>query len=309
MEERQFYDAIRRHERILFLCHKNADPDSFGSSYALMRLFGGDIAVADSLSAMAETLSAKLKVKTLIRPNLSKYDIVVVVDTSTLVQSGYDKVGRCAVIDHHTPGDLAGMCEFSLSRQASSTAEIVYWLYKKCGVLPDHDVAFALVLAIVTDTGNYRYAKPEAFETVASILRDTGLAYAEISEFLSSMPMDLSCRIALLKASSRISLTREGDYLIVTTKVSSFGSQAATSLIGLGADVVFVGSEKEGEKRISGRARRNVSIDLSAILSDVGKKFGGSGGGHAAAAGVTITGDVDKALKACVDAATQALRK
>ncbi len=71
----------------------------------------------------------------------------------------------------------------------------------------------------------------------------------------------------------------------------------------LGADVAFVGSEKDREKRISGRVRRGVDLDLARLLQDVGKKFGGSGGGHAGAAGLVLTGDVDKALEECIDMA------
>jgi len=41
---------------------------------------------------------------------------------------------------------------------------------------------------------------------------------------------------------------------------------------------------------------------VAALLNDVGKRFGGSGGGHAAAAGLVVKGnvDVDRVLDACV---------
>ena len=45
---------------------------------------------------------------------------------------------------------------------------------------------------------------------------------------------------------------------------------------------------------------RGVDLDLATLLNEVGKKFGGSGGGHAAAAGVVIHGDLDQALEECV---------
>jgi nanoRNase/pAp phosphatase (c-di-AMP/oligoRNAs hydrolase) len=49
--------------------------------------------------------------------------------------------------------------------------------------------------------------------------------------------------------------------------------------------------------------RRGIDLDLARLLQDIGKKFSGSGGGHAAAAGVVIRGDLDKALEECVDMA------
>lgn len=302
-DAKTFYQNLLQYRNILFLCHKNADADSLGSAYALQRIFGGHIGVYDSPSAMAALICEKLKITTVIAPNLNAYDMVVVVDTSTLVQTGYKSISNCTIIDHHTPGDLHDQCQMAFSRIASSTGELVYDVYHENGLPIDAEIAFVLVLAIVTDTGHFRYAGAQVFEIVSHLLRDGGIRYADVSEFLSHVPVDLSCRIATLKAASRLTLHRVDDLLIVETRVSSFGAQSATSLISLGADVAFVGSEKEGEKRISGRVRRGVDLDLSRLLEELGKKFSGSGGGHAAAAGVVIKGDLDKALQECVDMA------
>jgi nanoRNase/pAp phosphatase (c-di-AMP/oligoRNAs hydrolase) len=308
MDEKTFYSRMRQYPNILYLCHKNADVDSFGSAYALMRLFGGAIGVEDSLSTMAQMLADKLKVGIIIRPDLSKYDITVVVDTSSLVQTGYHSIPKCAVIDHHEPGDLLGACEFSLHRIAPATSEIVFDIYEKNGVHIDSDLAFTLILALVTDTGHFRYATPAAFEMVSKTLREGDIQFSSVLDFLSQVPTDISSRIAVLKAASRLSLTREDNYLIVTSKVSSFGANAAASLVNLGADVAFVGSESDNEGRISGRVRKGVDLDLAVLLNDVGKKFGGSGGGHAAAAGLVIKGDLDTALSQCVAEAVRLLK-
>jgi hypothetical protein len=208
------------------------------------------------------------------------------VDTSNLSQTGYAHLDRCAIIDHHEPGDLR--CEFSLVKRVSSTAELVFGIYEKAGVHIDADLAFALLLAMVTDTGHFRYASADAFEVAARILKQGGIQFSSVLDFLSQVPTDLSCRIAMLKAASRMTLVREGDRLIVTTKVSSFGAQSAASLVSLGADVAFAGSELDREVRVSGRVKRGVDLDLAVLLNDVGKQYGGSGGGHAAAAGLVI---------------------
>lgn len=307
VDEIQFYQALRSYHNILFLCHKNADADSLGSAYALQRIFGGHIGVRDSVSTMAAMLAERLKIEVLIAPRLTAYDLVVAVDTSTLVQTGYKSLGNCAVIDHHTPGDLAEACGLALARIGPSTAELVYDVYRMNGLAIDESIAFALALAIVTDTGHFRYADARTLEVAGRIMAEGGIKYAEVLDFLGHVPVDLSCRIAILKAASRITLHRVGELLIVQSKVSSFGSQAATALVNLGADVAFVGSEKDGERRISGRIRRGVDLDLALLLQDVGKKFGGSGGGHAAAAGVVIAGDLDKALQESVDMAVARL--
>lgn len=309
MDENEFYSRVRQYDNVLFLCHKNADADSFGSAYALMRLFGGTVGVEDGLSVIAEALAERLSVSVAIRPDPSKYGLTVVVDASSMIQTGYERLERCAVIDHHEPGDLVGACLFSFTRRASSTAELVFGVYEKNGAHVDAEVAFALLLAILTDTGHFRYAQPGTFEAVAKILMDGRIELSSVMDFLAQAPADISSRIAMLKAASRLSLTREGDYLLVTSKVSSFGAQAAASLVGLGADVAFVGSEIDGEVRISGRIRRGVELDLAALLNEIGKTYGGSGWGHTAAAGLVIKCpvDIDKVLKACVEAAVRRL--
>ena len=308
MDEKEFYGRMRQYRNILYLCHKNADVDSLGSAYALMRLFGGAIGVEDSLSTMARMLADKLGLSVIIKPDLAQYDITVVVDTSSLVQTGYHAIKNCAVIDHHEPGDLIGTCEFSFSRKAASTSELVFGIYEQNGIKIDADLAFVLLLALVTDTGHFRYATPAAFEMAGKTLTEGNIQFASVLDFLSQVPTDISSRIATLKAASRISLRREGDYLLVTSKVSSFGAQAAAALVNIGADVAFVGSEAPGENRISGRVRRGVELDLAALLSEVGKKYGGSGGGHAAAAGLVIGGDLDAALSECVAEAIRSLK-
>ena len=307
VDERQFYEALRSHHNILYLCHKNADVDSLGSAYALQRVCGGQIGVYDSLSTMASLLAERLKISVLIAPDPSAYDLVVGVDTSTLVQTGYRSLGKCAIIDHHTPGDLVATCDLALARVGPSTAELVYGVYQKNGLAIDADVAFALVLAVTTDTGHFRFAGAATFGAVGRMLAEGGIRFADVLDFLGQVPVDISCRIAVLKAASRITLHRVDRLLIVESRVSSFGSQAATALVNLGADVAFVGSEHDHERRISGRVRRGVDLDLARLLQEIGQKFGGSGGGHAAAAGVVITGDLDKALEECIDLAVARL--
>jgi nanoRNase/pAp phosphatase (c-di-AMP/oligoRNAs hydrolase) len=74
----------------------------------------------------------------------------------------------------------------------------------------------------------------------------------------------------------------------------------------LGADVAFVGAEKEGEVRISSRANREMvkaGIHLGkSILPGVMPLIKGDAGGHAGAAGAngTDASKLDEALDVCV---------
>ena len=55
----------------------------------------------------------------------------------------------------------------------------------------------------------------------------------------------------------------------------------------------FVGAKKDGVTRISGRASRNAiedGVNMSQIMHEVSKVYGGTGGGHDGAAGLDVEG-------------------
>ena len=54
----------------------------------------------------------------------------------------------------------------------------------------------------------------------------------------------------------------------------------------MGADITLVIAPKETELR--GSARCNLEINIGEIMAQTANKFGGTGGGHAAAAGFNI---------------------
>jgi nanoRNase/pAp phosphatase (c-di-AMP/oligoRNAs hydrolase) len=84
---------------------------------------------------------------------------------------------------------------------------------------------------------------------------------------------------------------------------SSHESSVCKALLGIGADVAFVGSQRDEKFRISARARQDLvrkGMHLGKILDEVGGETSSSGGGHAGAAGLTGTGDVEALLNICL---------
>ena len=59
--------------------------------------------------------------------------------------------------------------------------------------------------------------------------------------------MDLSEKIARLKASQRMKVYRKGDWIIATAEVSSFQASVARGFLNLGADVAIIVGEKKGK--------------------------------------------------------------
>lgn len=309
--EQQYGDHISPFSKILYLCHRNADPDAIGSSFALTRTFGGAIGVVDDMSRIGASLAETVGAQVLLNPQFEEYDLVVVVDTSVGMQLGGNLPATYALVDHHLDQGLLDDALFYIQRPAKSTAEIVWQILKENGKKPDRDAALALLAGIVSDTGRFKRATPETFAVASEILAEGGFSYEEALEALS-VPTSVSQRIAVLKAASRAKIIRQGDWLIASSVVNSFEGSAAMSLVDLGADVAFVaGRHGKGERiRISARSSRAAArkgLNLAKLLGEVGQAFNGDGGGHMSASALEAIGDPSVILDACRKKAAESL--
>jgi nanoRNase/pAp phosphatase (c-di-AMP/oligoRNAs hydrolase) len=126
-------------------------------------------------------------------------------------------------------------------------------------------------------------------------------------EELSSLalPMDFSERVARMKACRRAKIMKVGNWIIAISHVSAYQASAARALVDLGAHVAAVAGQKNGKVEISLRCTRDFNQVTGIHLGrDIAKPLGeylqGMGGGHATAAGVNGTGQMEKALKRCL---------
>ena len=305
VDEFGFYNRLLDYSNILFICHRNADPDAVGSAYTLAEAIGEVVGVVDGCNRVANMLIKALEIDVVVDPDPSNYDFTVVVDTSTQAQLNDTKLTKYAVVDHHSTCSIKDDAEFYIHRCASSTAEIVFEIIKSMDAPVMRKSAMSLITGIITDTGNFKYASPNSLRTLAEIIETSGVQYGEVVDILASTPQDISMRIAILKAAMRAQIQRVGEHIIAISTISSFGGTAAGILTHIGADVSFVGAEKDGVIRISGRARRTAideGVNMGQIMHDVSKVYGGTGGGHDGAAGLDVDGgDVQEILKSCLD--------
>ena len=302
ISEGEFKKLIEGYDNVLYLCHRNADPDAVGSAFALGEAFGGEMAAVEGVSRTAAALLRSLGAEILIDPPVSDRDLVVVVDTAVGQQIGNVELKDYAVIDHHQDRDLVEGALFSIQRPADSTAEIVWKILDESGVVPSREAALALVVGIITDTGRFKHAHAPSFRTVAEILERSGIEYNDALEVLSRIPTETSRRIAALRAASRAEIEWTGDWVVVSSEVGAFEGSSAMTLVEIGADVALVGGMHGDLCRISGRARRGAvlaGLDLAAILRDVGRAHRGDGGGHRGAAALEASGPPKELLAEC----------
>ncbi len=303
IDESEFYNQLLDYHNILYLCHRNADSDALGSAFALKEAIEGTIGIIDKCDRVASVIAKQLNIEFVINP-ADDYDLVVVVDTSTSAQLNGFQLKNYAVIDHHTTTSLNENAAFYLHRNKSSTAEIVIGVLNSMGAPIMRRAAFALIAGIITDTGNFKHASSDSFKAVAELVELSGIEYSEVMDTLSSLPQDISMRIAFLKAAQRASIERVEDWIIVTSQVSSFGGAVASNLILTGADVAFVASKSDDVVKVSARARKcalNAGVNLARLMEEISVKFNGTGGGHEGAAGMDVYGDAENILAGCAE--------
>ena len=302
VNEAEFFNRLLDYRNILYLCHRNADPDAVSSAFALSEAIGGTVGLVDGCNRVAAVLIERLGIEVVDVPNPADYGFVVVVDTSTKAQLNDLELTRYCVIDHHTTTALTENAEFYLHRNSTSTVEIVYNILKAMGAPINRRVGIGMLTGIVTDTGHFKHASADTFRVVSKIIEDSGVEYGEVLDLMAATPQDISMRIAILKAASRLELDRVQDMLIASSHVSSFGGSASSMLINIGADVAFVGTSKGESVRISARAKRDAvsaGVNLGQLMEDISNEYNGTGGGHSGAAGIDVIGDMKEVLDKC----------
>jgi bifunctional oligoribonuclease and PAP phosphatase NrnA len=301
IRESEFSSHISKYKDVLYLCHRNADPDSIGSAFALQQAFGGRLGAVEDLSRTGRALAAAIGAVVEINPRAEGCDLVIVIDTSVRLQLGSFNLASYALIDHHLDKGLLEAAEFYIQRPCKSTAEIAWTILKESRMNPSREVALGLLVGMISDTGRFRRATPETFQAAAELLTAGRFDYEEALQAIS-IPSDMSQRIAILKAATRTEIGCHGNWIVAATKINAFEGSAAMALVELGADVALAAGKHGAMTRISARSGREATrhgLNLAELLRQVGEAHGGEGGGHKAAAALEAAGDSDALLKEC----------
>src|SRR4029453_11398500 len=164
-------EALRSHDRFIVTTHENPDGDALGSLIAMtfalrelgkeatMYLFG-EVPIPKEYEFMDFT--------GLVRgPNPDSSELVVVaLDCANERRLGpetplLEKAKLVVDIDHHHDNTRFGKVNLIVGH-ASSTGEILADVFKELGVALTPEIAEALYIAVVTDTGRFQYANTTA---------------------------------------------------------------------------------------------------------------------------------------------------
>jgi bifunctional oligoribonuclease and PAP phosphatase NrnA len=228
-----------------------------------------------------------------------RFDAVFVLDCGDLfrIGDGFEKIKNMGIVislDHHETNDAFGEINI-VERSASSTAEVLYGLYKSMEIGFSYNIAVNVYTAVFTDTGSLRYenAAPAAF-IICEKMVEAGVKPAYVSQMVyESHPKE---RFLLLGEVFGTLQTFDGDRIAMahvtermfretgtTSEYTDGFSEEFRKIRGVEASVFI---RQTGVKRYKISMRSKGTIDVAQICG----RFGG--GGHKNAAGCTIDGEL-----------------
>ena len=303
---------LKEHDKIKILTHIYPDGDTLGCAYALafiLRKLGkmANVAVEGDLPAKFGYL-AKNYVEQEFTP---EYIISVDVAAKTLlgksVMEGVDHIDLC--IDHHGSNSLEAD-NIYLDAEAAAAAECIYQLTEMLGIEPDEDIANGIYTGISTDTGCFCYTNtsPRTHHIAAQIMPYCDWREINYINFVVKTRGKLKLERMIYE---NIQFCADGACAIIYTTLKTceklgVGDDEMEGLASIprqieGVKMGVTMREKEGGVfKIS--VRTNDGIDASAFC----KRFGG--GGHPAAAGCSIEGDLKTVKQKLIEAAEETLR-
>lgn len=172
---------IRKYKTFLISAHVDPEGDSIGSQLAIaimLKRMNKETAIInqDIAGDTYKFLPGIESIKTKLDKDF-KYDAVCIVDCPIMDRIGrvkeYIRKGVPIInIDHHVSNARFGTVNWILPK-ASSTGEMVFELFKEAGIKLNRNAALNLYVAILMDTGSFRYTNTtyKTHEVISHLLR------------------------------------------------------------------------------------------------------------------------------------------
>jgi phosphoesterase RecJ-like protein len=302
------FDVIDDHELVFALPHIRMDGDTLGSAVALcltLRELGKEAYVITGEEIPrylgivdARTLITPQRADEIIseKPEYLAAAIDYAEKTRTEGREKYfDNAKTSICFDHHATS--SPVCDFNIIEPDSgSTAEVIYHFIEANELPFTEEIAVALYVGVVTDTGKFQYSSvtSETHRIVGALI-DLGADVAEINNCVYD---NVAIGQILLERSLLDSLEFEAEGKIAVGAVTRADfdradakdsdteglSEKLRSIEGVEVSI-FLRETKDGKVKVSLRSKD--SFDVSALSSEYG------GGGHERAAGFTVDLDIE----------------
>jgi phosphoesterase RecJ-like protein len=301
--------AIRDHDRFTITTHENPDGDALGSLLAAklgLDQLGKDTVMVLHGDSPLPAEYAFMPLAELRRrwPDDVAERVLLALDCANESRIADPEVlGRVPLsidVDHHHDNTRFGQINLIVPT-ASSTGEVLRDLFQELGVEVTPDIAEALYIAIVTDTGRFQYANttPKALRLAAELLEagaDFHHVFQQVYENVEFAKLKLRAR-ALERAQ-----VYEGGQIVVShllrTDFAEVGAAEPYSegIIDdlravAGADMAVLIREPPRSDGPTRRVSLRASVD-ELDVSAIARKSGG--GGHRQAAGCSSEASIEE---------------
>jgi bifunctional oligoribonuclease and PAP phosphatase NrnA len=321
----RFAEIVRAHQRFLLTSHIRPDCDALGSELGMagvLESLGKQVRIVNghptppNLAFIDPRKRIEVIGESVTLDQLRDTEVLIILDTSAWQQLGamgeVVKGLNCKklVVDHHVSEDDLGAEAFK-NTTAEATGRLVVEAAEQLGVKLTPEMAMPIFAAIATDTGWFRYgsAGSYTYQTAAKLI-DAGASPAQIykdlyeqdtlgrvklrGEILARIENELDGRLAythvLKEDFPRLGALPSDTEDVVNNLLGIKGTEVA---------VIFV-EQQSGGFKISFRSRSKVDC------SQLAERF--KGGGHKAAAGASLAGDLQTVKQQVLDAVRAAMR-
>ncbi len=311
---------VAQHGRFLISSHANPDGDAIGSELALLRLLRqagkkAQIWNFHPTPGTYRTLPDSASIHVGAEPPTgfpAVFDCAVVLECPTLDRTGL--AGALAQlpllnVDHHLGNSGYGVANW-VDTSAPAVGVMVAALARDLGLAVDPSTADCLLLALVSDTGGFRFsnATPAAFEAAATLVRE-GARPEQVSQWLNESQPEGAVRL-LGEMLATLELHAGGRIASVYLTLEMFARAGAVagdseglvdsprSIAGVEA-VALLRETGPQQWKVSLRSRGPIDVQAVAQRRD--------GGGHKNAAGCKVVGDLGALKRAIVAELTAAL--
>src|SRR6476619_6991271 len=229
-------DAIRDHDRFVITTHENPDGDALGSLLAsklALEQLGKDTVMVLHGDAPLPNEYAFMQLGDLQRrwPDDVSERVLLAVDCSNESWiAGPEVLGRVPLsidVDHHHDNTRFGRINLIVA-DASSTGEVLRDLFRELNVELTPDIAEALYIALVTDTGRFQYTNttPKALRLAAELVEagaDVHRVFQGVYESVQFAKLKL-----LARALDRARVLEGGDIVVSHLLRDDFEAVGAT---------------------------------------------------------------------------------
>lgn len=304
MTLKEVANLILQHNNFDILTHNYPDGDCIGSAFALahaLKQIGKKARVITTdrqkkFEFLFESYSA---------PEFEREYVIStdVADEKLLGANRKEYEGKIDLcIDHHKSNVINAPYKY-VDADSAAAGEIIYELIPLLGAEYTKEIADCLYTAISTDTGCFRYTNTTSrtMRIAAELIDlncDSGYINKEMFETKSKARVELEREIL----ESMIFCADDKCAIIYTTRemTEGLGDDETEGIASIprqieGVKMGITVREKEKDYKIS--VRTNDGVDACAFC----KQFGG--GGHVAASGCTLKGDLQSVLDTLINAA------